>query len=32
MLFEGPEKKLEILTAEPYASLRTLGDEFWSKI
>jgi S-adenosylmethionine decarboxylase len=32
MLFEGPEKKLEILTAEPFASLRTLGDDFWSKI
>ncbi len=32
MLFEGPEKKLEILTAEPFPSLRTLGDDFWSKI
>jgi S-adenosylmethionine decarboxylase len=32
MLFEGPEKKLEILTAEPFSSLRTLGDDFWSKI
>lgn len=32
MLFEGPEKKLEILTAEPFPSLRTLGDDFWLKI
>jgi S-adenosylmethionine decarboxylase len=32
MLFEGPEKKLEILTAEPFPSLRTLGDDFWSRI
>jgi S-adenosylmethionine decarboxylase len=32
MIFEGPEKKLEILTAEPFPSLRTLGDEFWAGV
>jgi S-adenosylmethionine decarboxylase len=32
MLFEGPEKKLEILTAAPFPSLRTLGDEFWQSV
>lgn len=32
MLFEGPEKKLEITTSEPFPSLRTLGDDFWGKI
>ncbi len=32
MLFEGPEKKLEILTTEPYPSLRTLGDDFWRSV
>jgi S-adenosylmethionine decarboxylase len=32
MLFEGPEKKLEIVTGEPFPSLRTLGDDFWNAI
>ena len=29
MFFEGPEKKLEIMTSEPFPSLRTLGDDVW---
>lgn len=32
MVFEGPEKKLEIVTAEPFPSLRTLGAGFWERI
>jgi S-adenosylmethionine decarboxylase len=32
MIFEGPEKKLEIVTSEPFPSLRTLGDDFWNAI
>jgi S-adenosylmethionine decarboxylase len=32
MLFEGPEKKLEILTNDPMPSLRSLGDEFWGRV
>lgn len=32
MIFEGPEKKLEIVTTEPFPSLRTLGADFWGQI
>ncbi len=32
MLFEGPEKKLEITTAPGYPSLRSLGGDFWPAI
>jgi S-adenosylmethionine decarboxylase len=32
VIFEGPEKKLEIVTNAPFPSLRTLGAEFWQQI
>jgi len=32
MLFEGPEKKLEILAAGPLPSLRSLGNDFWGRV
>ncbi len=32
VLFEGPEKKLEIVTSAPFPSLRTLGADFWERI
>lgn len=32
MDFEGPEKKLEIVTEAPFPSLRTLGGAFWEDV
>jgi S-adenosylmethionine decarboxylase len=32
MLFEGPEKKLEILAAAPMPSLRSMGEESWRRV
>ena len=32
MIFEGPEKKLEIVTDAPFPSLRTLGGDFWERV
>ncbi len=32
MLFEGPEKKLEVLVAASSPSLRGLGDAFWTDV
>ena len=31
MLFEGPEKKLEILTTASFPPLRSLGNDFWQR-
>jgi len=32
MIFEGPEKKLEILAVGPLPSLRSLGNDFWGRV
>jgi S-adenosylmethionine decarboxylase len=32
MLFEGPEKKLEILTDTSFPPLRSLGNDFWRRV